>query len=680
MTWVPVLPALALVGLVVTLPGLVIGAALGLRREPWIGAAPLLSVAALGLAIPLSGATGLRWGLLPIALSTAVLAVVGAVLWWLAGRFARPVVRVSERATERSGAGDLLAFAASIAVGALWIGVICIHTIGDVASVQQTFDANFHVNAIDRVARLASASPATVAATSTTSGPLTFYPPMFHALGGLLVATLGLTPVVAANVVAVVIASVMWVPSVGLLVHVVLARHRFGVLAGALAACTVPLYPYLLMSFGVLWPNLLSISVLPAVLALVVVVLGQAETRTISWGAALLAGALSALGLYYAHPGAVFAALALSLPVAASALGSLLTRIWGRYRLGPLWVLLAVVAVWLLGKAVWGAVLSVPQLRATMKFDWPATMTMAQGLGNALALGTPLSPSSWLLAVLVVLGAVQAIRHPHQRWVVIAHGVVVYLYMLASGTDEEISQELTGFWYNDQYRVAALLPITAAPLVAIGLVRTRDALVDAFASWYRDRPERVGAHLRRSPAESVVWQWSIGIAVLVLFVTLLPGRVLLTDPASALRRGYYPGDAPVQLADVAERQLYERVLRPADDADDQKVIGDPWTGGALAGPISGRPSVYGHLANTLDADRELLAQRFRDIGADPAVCAAARRLDVGYAVEDSRRFWPEDPRGDVYRGLDGLTGRPGLRLLAQEGTVSVYRVEACPRG
>lgn len=676
MTWIPILPAFVLASLVVTVPGLVIGAALGLRREPWIGAAPLLSLAAVAFGIIVSSGLGLTWGLLPIALATVLLSAIGLVTWWVARRFLPTLAAVSPRVGERSARSDTLVFLGGVVLAAAWVGAVCIHTIGDVATVQQTFDANFHVNAIDQVARSGSASPSSVASTSTTSGPVPFYPPLFHAVGGLLVATFGLTSVVAANTLAVVVASVMWIPSAALLVHVVLARHRFGVLAGTLAACAIPLFPYLLMSFGVLWPNLMSLSVLPAALALVVVVLGQAETRTIPWGSALVAGLVSALGLYYAHPGAVFAALALSLPVMVAALVSLLGSVWVRYRLGPLWVVVTVAAVWFLGRAAWGVVLSVPQLRATMMFDWPALMTMAQGLGNALALGTPLSPASWWLAALAVVGAWQALRDPHRRWVVFAHAVVIYLYMLAAGSDEDISRELTGFWYNDPYRVATLVPITAAPLIALGLVRCRDGVLAAVAAWQRDRPAG-GDHEQRKPTTgSVAWQWGVGIGVLALVAVLLPGRLTLRDPADTLRRGYYPDVVDLQLVDKGERDLYARVLRPVA-GDATQVIGDPWTGGAMAGPISGRQSVLGHLINIMDADRTLLASRFRDVGVDKQVCAAAERLHAGYAVEDTRRFWPQDPRAEPYRGLDGLAGRPGLQLVAREGTVSVYRVLPC---
>ncbi len=676
MTWVPVLPALVIAGLVLTVPGLVVGAALGLRREPWLGAAPLLSVGCVGIAIPVSAVLGIEWGLLPIVLTTLSLSALGGGCWWLVRRVVPGLAATDPGVHTSRPVSDHLVFLGTIAACAVWVGAICIHTIGDVATVQQTYDAVFHLNAISRVAEAGSATPDVVVSTSNTRDPSTFYPPTFHALGGLLVSLLGVTPVVSANVVAVVTAAVVWVPSAALLAHVVMARHRFGVLAATIAACTFPLFPYLLMSFGVLWPNLLSIAVLPAVLSVIVVVLAQAPVPTIPWISALAAGLLSTAGLYYAHPGGIFAAIALGLPVLLTVVMGRLVVLWRRFRFGPLWVVLVLVAIVLAVRVSWGWLLEVPQVASTVQFDWPAGMTEAQAIGNAYALATPLSSATWLLAALVLWGAVVAVKRPHQRWLVLAHALAMYLYTLAAGSDEALSNELTGFWYNDQYRLAALLPITAAPLVGIGLLGARDMALGALAEWHRCCHWRATPHLRASSEGSRAWEWGIGVGILGLFILLLPGHLLPSNPRSTLQRGYYPSSQAEELVDIPERELYARLLAPSK-GDGQTVIGDPWSGGGLAGPISGRKSVLGHMVNIMDADRQLLSRHFKEIGTDPRVCAAAQRLRVGYAVEDSRTFWPYDRRSQGYPGLDGLQSRPGLTEIGREGTVSVYRVEPC---
>ncbi|WP_409485120.1 DUF6541 family protein [Arsenicicoccus dermatophilus] len=678
MSWVAVWPALLLAAVLVTVPGLVVGAALGLRREPLLGAAPLLSLAAIGWALPLAAVAHLTWTWAAVVVGTLAVAAVAGAGWLAARTWAPRLLRLPPEAVERRSLMDLTVFGVTVAVGATWLASVAIHTIGQVESVQQSYDGVFHVNAVERVAHLGSASPATVAATANTTGRPGFYPPLFHAVAGLLVRHTGVDAVVAANVLAVVVGALCWIPSVALLAHVVLARHRYGILASVVAACSIPLFPALLMKWGVLWPNMLGIAVLPAVLALVVIALGQAATPTIPVATAVVAGLMSVSGLYYAHPGSVFAAFALAVPVLGAAVARGLSLLWRTRRLGPLWVLLILLAVVLVVPPLWARVLQIPALKSTMSFDWPAGMTLAQAFGNALALGSPRSPSSWVMGALAVLGAVRACQQRHTLWVPLAHGVVVYLYMLAAGTDEPISKDLTSFWYNDQYRIVALLPITAAPLVGLGLVWCRDELLGALDAWYAERPHRSGRHLQVTPGRSVGWQWGAGIGVLAAVVWALPGGLALDDVAETIRRGYYPEEENITLVDRDEAMLYQQTLRPGA-ADGERVVGNPWNGAALAGPLSGRESVIAHLTTSLDADRRLVAARFKELATDRDVCRAVKRLRIGYATEDTRLFWSDDQlrRPWKYLGLNSLANRPGLTPIGHEGTVTVYRVGPC---
>lgn len=212
MSWVAVWPALLLAAVLVTVPGLVVGAALGLRREPLLGAAPLLSLAAIGWAIPLAASLHLSWTWIAVAVGTLVVAVVAGALWLAARTWAPRLLQLPPEAVERRSLVDLAVFGVTAALGATWLAAVAIHTIGQVESVQQSYDGVFHINAVERVGSLGSASPATVAATANTTGRPGFYPPLFHAIAGLLVRHTGVDAVVAANVLAVVIGALCWIP------------------------------------------------------------------------------------------------------------------------------------------------------------------------------------------------------------------------------------------------------------------------------------------------------------------------------------------------------------------------------------------------------------------------------------------------------------------------------------
>ncbi|AKT52388.1 DUF6541 family protein [Arsenicicoccus sp. oral taxon 190] len=689
MTWVPVLPALGLVALLLVGPGWLAAQAAGLRGERALGMAPALSVTAIAMAIVVQSRLHLRWGLTPVLLGSALVLLCGAAVGlagWAVNR--RRAARRDRSSSEISGAtaagdGDEAARVASPWWGILptwpfllacvvwcgWTAAILVYAIGDVSSVPQNFDAVFHLNAIQRVVELRDSAPTVIAATSNSTSSLSFYPPLFHGVASLAVLATGVPIEVAANVTAVAIGAVAWPLSAMFLVRSVVGWSRSSALLIAVLAPTLALFPYLLLSFGVLWPNALGLAAAPAAVVLVAVTLRLVRISGLGPWRALLLGLLVSVGLAYAHPGSVFAVLALAIPMLAVVVGAQVARWWragGRYRYASVGLALGVV---LLVKLGWPSVLDTPLLSVVPEFNWDRVETLEQAMGESLALASSRSPAGWLLAVFVVLGVVEAIRRRQHVWLVVAHGCVVYLYMQAAGSDDQLSSDLTRFWYNDRFRVAAILAMTALPLAALGA----EAVRRAVASWVAGGPARWVGGARR---HTVLATLLVGLAV----VALTPGRWMPTGPYQTIVDSYSPTNPDEWLLDRYERQLYERTLRPSHPGDDRKVAGNPWNGAALAGPVSGRPSLFGHLINISDPDHTLLRKRFNTLDHDPAVCAAIRRLGVGFATEDTKYFQPWDKRIVDYSGLTGFGQVKGLTLIAREGTTSVYAVTGCRAG
>lgn len=674
MTWVSFLPSLVLAGLLVMVPGLAAGAAAGLRRDALWGLAPLLSLTGIALGVLLGPRLGLAWGLAPVAVGSLVLCAVTAAVGlgsWAWGRMRGPAGGAVRVARSRSWRALLPsgAYALAVLATSAWMAAITVHAIGDVSSMPQNLDAVFHLNAIERVVAHRDASPATVSATAVSTTPVPFYPPLFHAMGSLLVLVTGATPFAAANVLAVVIAAVAWPVSVLLLTGAVHGSRVQVLLPAGMAAATLAVFPYLLLSFGVLWPNSLGLAAVPAVVVLVAVVLGLVRVPGLGRGRATALGLVSAIGLAYAHPGTVFSVVALAVPMGAAALTKLVLRSWPRGGVRR-WGSLALVA--LVAGAVkwyWPGILDDPLFKPVRSFDWPATRTLEQAFGEAIALSTEYSPAAWLVAGLVVVGAGLSLHRHRGRWLVLTHATLVYLYVQAAGSDDQLSSDLTMFWYNDRFRLAAMLAITAVPLAAL-------ALGEAF-----DRVLVAARHLsRRRPLPLPLTRWvALGLVVAAL-VALTPGDLSPFGPYITVTKSYRPASADEVLLDPQEQRLYAEKLAPTGPQDTATVVGNPWNGSSLAGAASGREPVFGHLVTTPDADRALLKERFNQLDSDPAVCAAVRRLHVGYATEDTDYFQPWDRRTRTYPGLVDLQKVRGLTPIAHEGSVTIYRVTGCGRG
>jgi hypothetical protein len=92
--------------------------------------------------------------------------------------------------------------------------------------------------------------------------------------------------------------------------------------------------------------------------------------------------------------------------------------------------------------------------------------------------------------------------------------------------------------------------------------------------------------------------------------------------------------------------------------------------------LGDRGALFPHVGGTWDPDRVLLASSLNRAEELPSVCAAARRLDVGYVIDGRIAFWKGDRRQAQYSGLE-VAGHPGFEQVAQGGRLTLYRVTAC---
>jgi hypothetical protein len=303
-----------------------------------------------------------------------------------------------------------------------------------------------------------------------------------------------------------------------------------------------------------------------------------------------------------------------------------------------------------------------PVFATTRRTSWPARQTVAQAAGEWFAAAPMRVPVPWALALLVLVGLAVAARTPRYRWLAVTHVAAGAAYVLVAGSDGPVARALSGPWYDDPFRLAALLGVTGVPLAALGLLRLAGALTGAASRWRR--PRLVVAGLRRPGA---------AVAVLGLVVLLAGGAGYAGANAKVLAT-WYAGGA---LAGAPEQALLRSLGRivPAGES----VAGSPWTGASLSGPLGGRDAVFPHLSGGWRADRALVAARLDDVATDPGVCAAVRRLHVGYVLDGPSTFWPDDPRQDAYPGLR-VAGAPGFEPVATGGRLTLYRLTACEPG
>src|SRR5699024_1607612 len=281
-----VLATLGAAVLVLAAPGL--PTVLALRLRGLLAAAVLAPVSLLlvGVAAEAGHLLGVPWTLLsPLVLG----AVVGAALWPL-GRGRAPVpagapapagdsdtpepapTRVERFLAGPRGHGP--AVRAGLVMGGGVVLTQGLTMMGSVVAVSQTYDNVFHLTAVRRILRLGDSSAWVVGGMTTLPGQETYYPSLWHQAVSLVTQLSGQEIPLASNVVMLLAAAVVWPLGLMALVRTCTGAGPVGwMFAGALAGITAA-FPLTMMSWGIVLPYLLSLSMMPLVLLVVVQLAG----------------------------------------------------------------------------------------------------------------------------------------------------------------------------------------------------------------------------------------------------------------------------------------------------------------------------------------------------------------------------------------------------------------------
>jgi len=651
--WLAQWPALLAALVVLFGPGLAIGAALRLRGLALWALAPIAGTVTFAVLAMVLAAMGIRWTPLSAGIGCLVVIAVAVVAGFALG----PPLR-----RPRAAGASLLAVGLVVGavVGLLRLGVY----IGAPDAISQSNDAVFHLNALRWIVETGSASSADL---SGVTGSSVFYPAAWHAIVSLTGAVSGATIPVAVNVVTVVIVAVIWPLGIALLTRAATGSTATAGIAAALSP-TLLAFPMLMVQWGVLYPYLLSEALLPAAVAIVVLVprwiAGEGPVeglpRSLALAGVLLLGALGALAL--SQPATLLAWAILALSFATWWAVPRAVRATGRVR-GML--IGATAAAWLVAIALW-----VVLTRSTTGSHWPPFRGKVAVFADVLLNGPVMLPIALAVSVLMIAGLVVAVRRPDLRWLATGWLVMSGLYIVAAAIGQPwLRRWLLGAWYADPYRLAALAPVTVIPLAAIGLM--------AVGTWVLSRVSRRREESGRAPASAAAaGRWSVAVATTIAVVgfALMPIVMMprVTEDVWDAESRYASDDDSWLSPD--EREL----LTDLEDlvGEDARIIGNPSTGTGFGYMLSGRDVMPRTWAHPRDAAWRTISEDLRDAGTDPAVCDALAVhgspeyvLDFGEGEESPGRF--------ILPGMTDFAGQPGFEFVAGVGDASLWRLTAC---
>jgi hypothetical protein len=635
--WISAVPAYLVVALVLILPGAsVIVAGWGWRSPQRLLLAPAISATIAAVAASVAPLVGLSWGLIPLVLVTLVVAGIGLLLRRLATADPRPPA-------PRTSLFVVVALALAAVVNAVTFA----RAFGAPGNIAQRFDNIVHLNAIASALQNGSASPFQIGSTSDIG----FYPNAWHALTTLGAEMTGSTVPVAVNGANLAIVSILWPASVMALAGAFFAERRTAYVTAAALATGFGAFPALFFNWGVLYPNLVGYAMIPAALAAVVTMLPERGAPALVRSALLVA--LLAGGTFLGHPNAFLSLLffAAAVVITSAAVKAAIERTRGS-------ILFLAAAVVGFGLAL-AATLTVFRTGAEHS-GWTPWQQLSQSLGEGLFVSPRGYNPTTLISILLIIGFVAVARR--SRWLpaVMPFAVAVGLFAIASGLriDSPLRQLLTNPWYNDSNRLAALLPLMAIPVAALGAITVVDLV-------------RRAARDRRIPRWVGIGAAALGVLALFSVATGPNVRMALDQ----VREAYAYTDSSLILSSD-EEALLERLDR--ETPEDALIAGSPRTGASLALAFADRQVTQKHVFGSPSPELLFLNAHLRDIDSDPAVCRTVDQLGIDYVLDFGTQDVMDPAGAAAYDGIQDLSPGRHLQLVDSEGpNARLFHIEGC---
>lgn len=651
----PLVTALGIIGVL----GLPAAFALRLRGFSIALVAVPAGFAVLAIAPIAASFLGISWNLLPpLAIALALALILFLLRHWL-GRSPAFIERPHR----------FWVPIASAAVGGLVVATTLVMSMKTADAVSQTYDAIFHLNLTREMLSTGDASPLHIDLASP--GHPAFYPAVWHAFVALIAQVSGASVPLATNAALFAACAVAWPIGAVALGRAVAGPSRRVTLLSGIIAVAFPSFPLMLAGYGVLYPNLLSMTLVPFALVGLMQLLGIARARRSDplpsgtrW--LLFIGATGAATL--AHPNAVHLILLwAAVPVVYSAIrtfqggpipttdGSLVlfrAGVSARRMGAALGVILfgaCIIAAWYLGH--------------TSDNAWEGTRSPLGAFIDAAGSTPRLEGHAWPVTILVLIGAFVAWRVRSLRWIIGSAAVLLFMFVVALGFGaSDWRTMLIGPWYNDTYRLASLVPFGALPLAVLG--------ASAFAALTLPGLRRAARlvsprHQRGTKALFA----AVGL-VFVLAATQGAGAHAGVQYVS----GKYRADDQAHLLSNDERALLDRL--PEHVPLDETVAVNPWNGGALAYAISNRDVFVAHTGGTPDPTVIKMTESLKFGTAES--CAAADELDARFVLDFGDHFvFRDTDRALPYRGVTNIGDSPVFTEVDREGDAALYEITGC---
>ena len=570
-----------------------------------------------------------------------------------------------------------------VAVGSVVSLIVFIRHMHGPNSYTQLYDNAWHMGIIQKFLASGDFSTLNAGDIVATSGS-TFYPTGWHSLVALVASMTGFSVPVCINASIFVILSIVYPISMFVLVGKLSAYNNNVIVAGAFTALMFAAFPWRFLTFGPLYSNLLSFSIIPLVIT---VALNMVEAKRGVKERIFLVSVfvLSTIGVAVTQPNAVFTMGLLVAPYIFLQIPGYLEYA-GITKHRNIAVAGACVALMMAIAGVWSLIYNAKFMQRTVTWQWPSYEKKIQAFIDIAFVGFRNAEPQILLGVLVLIGMVYTVFHKRLLWITCGYIIMCGFYAVSSSTEGFLKNVLTGFWYHDQYRLGASAVFYGAVLAAMGLWNLMIVIV-------RLVPENlIGASNSRN--KCILSTFCVLLIVLVNYFPsfYLSGRGDYVTAFGAITRdiSYWNSPSEPKSYTATEAAFVEKVKKVVPK--EAIILNQPYDGSAYAWGQNGLNVYYkaweGNWMGAPSEDNSLISESLDKIASNREVKEAVRRVGAKYLLVLDKSDFSKD-KNDVsmmksiyasyperkWSGIDEVSdATEGFKVVLSQGAMRLYRI------
>lgn len=680
MVWIQFFIATAAATLVVMLPGLGLLKALGLRDIESFCLAPSISVALVAVLCVIYGQLGIfaSWStvLLPLCAVSVGFFVISRMP---SGHRADTPVQEEDLRPEPA---VLLLYLAVALIISTWFFV---RTLNGPSSFSQEHDNLHHLLIIKGfletgdLSTLHVDSYASKVLTGTPTPVVTgrsFYPAAWYDVAALVASLVRCNAALAQNATIWVFLALVLPLSSYVLLSWLFRDDRVALVSGAVLSLAFSAFPWQLLIFGTLYPNFGGYCLILAVsYAFMRMVESAAIRRRLSYLCVFLLGGV-ALGLM--HPNAVFSTSILLFPYCLAKVNEVAESRAHSAGKSPVrrWAPTALFAA--LFACLWFTLYKAPALQNVTSFNWAPFSSVRGQLLNVALLAFKTSHSQTLLGAIVLIGLACCLRTKSRRWLAISYGMAFVICFYNGIAANGLRNLLSGFWYNDQYRVAATMALVCLPLACLG------------TSWLWDLVQRIGralAYLDKGASWGArgLATFLAALALALYLPTLqLPGDRWHETAFGSIEDSLRKVNNMTSIMAPEESEFMAEVAQTVEPG--ALILNQPHDGSVFGG-IAYDLELYYPLTGTPSVDYETFESRMVRMGLNKYATSlivhdAVESLGCDYVllldVDGKRsegRYWYGHYHEKDWVGINAVNDdTPGFEVVLSRGDMRLYRI------